>query len=286
MELKKELYKKAFPEDADFDWSKFKQYKKEAEKGNDFCKAKQEKKEALYKILFPEDVEFNWEKFKAQKKQIKQEKKKQEKTGKQDEILVKNNSHPLFMDINSVFEKQDEKKIEMEKKLPEKKNPNKFSFVKDYNKQETPFLVLDADNIFLAHERINNLKLKESEKAEKILALLSAQFGLKTGANSLNLVYESTKTVFSKKFEDLELNVYSARPDFKSSTEVLVDWMDRKRTPIDTTLFVTQDEGLIAKLREKGAKYFMSWGLGIGDWGLGPNPQSPIPNPQFFNYKL
>jgi hypothetical protein len=26
--------------------------------------------------------------------------------------------------------------------------------------------------------------------------------------------------------------------------------------------------------------------LGIGDWGLGPipNPQSPIPNPQFFNF--
>jgi len=26
------------------------------------------------------------------------------------------------------------------------------------------------------------------------------------------------------------------------------------------------------------------WGLGIGDWGLGigANPQSPIPNPQYF----
>jgi len=26
------------------------------------------------------------------------------------------------------------------------------------------------------------------------------------------------------------------------------------------------------------------WGLGIGDWGLGigHNPQSPIPNPQYF----
>jgi len=28
--------------------------------------------------------------------------------------------------------------------------------------------------------------------------------------------------------------------------------------------------------------------MGIGDWGLGlgPNPQSPIPNPQFYNKKL
>jgi len=27
------------------------------------------------------------------------------------------------------------------------------------------------------------------------------------------------------------------------------------------------------------------WGLGIGDWGLGigPNPQSPIPNINFYN---
>jgi len=26
--------------------------------------------------------------------------------------------------------------------------------------------------------------------------------------------------------------------------------------------------------------------MGIGDWGLGigPNPQSPIPNPQYYNY--
>ncbi|MCQ2817288.1 MAG: hypothetical protein MJ252_08495 [archaeon] len=26
--------------------------------------------------------------------------------------------------------------------------------------------------------------------------------------------------------------------------------------------------------------------MGIGDWGLGPipNPQSPIPNPQFFSF--
>jgi len=29
-------------------------------------------------------------------------------------------------------------------------------------------------------------------------------------------------------------------------------------------------------------------GLGIGDWGLGigPNPQSPIPNPQYFYINL
>ena len=30
------------------------------------------------------------------------------------------------------------------------------------------------------------------------------------------------------------------------------------------------------------------WGLGIGDWGLGigPNPQSPIPNPHFFELNM
>jgi hypothetical protein len=31
----------------------------------------------------------------------------------------------------------------------------------------------------------------------------------------------------------------------------------------------------------------LNWGLGIGDWGLGlgPNPQSPIPNPHYYqNY--
>jgi len=30
------------------------------------------------------------------------------------------------------------------------------------------------------------------------------------------------------------------------------------------------------------------WGLGIGDWGLGigPNPQSPIPNRNYFYKKL
>jgi len=29
-------------------------------------------------------------------------------------------------------------------------------------------------------------------------------------------------------------------------------------------------------------------GLGIGDWGLGigPNPQSPIPNPQYYSLKF
>ena len=29
-------------------------------------------------------------------------------------------------------------------------------------------------------------------------------------------------------------------------------------------------------------KYFIIWGLGIGDWAQSPipNPQSPIPNPQ------
>ena len=33
-------------------------------------------------------------------------------------------------------------------------------------------------------------------------------------------------------------------------------------------------------------KCFM--GIGIGDWGLGigPNPQSPIPNPQYYEYFL
>jgi len=40
-------------------------------------------------------------------------------------------------------------------------------------------------------------------------------------------------------------------------------------------------------------KKYGDWGLGIGDWGLGdwglgigPNPQSPIPNPQFYSFYI
>ena len=90
--------------------------------------------------------------------------------------------------------------------------------------------------------------------------MLAGKFGLRTNLKHLTLVYDSTKNVFLKNVEGLELNVCSARPDFKTSDDALVVWSEGKSVNLNETLFVTSDRGLKDRLREKGAKLIMNSG--------------------------
>ncbi len=242
-EARKELYKKAFPDDTDFDWVKFKQHKKQLKQKDrkalsDFNVDKLMKKQNLYKIAFPEDTDFDWEKFGKFKKEAKEAKREKSKSKEKEAKEIKREKSKS---------KSKEKKIKEKKEKPEK-------LVKDWNK-EFKHVFLDGNNLLFCHDRIQKIKLVDSNKAEKILALLAGQFGLLGGAESMCLAYDNTNNVFSKQVEGLELNVCSARPDSKSSIEVLMDWMDRKGT---SSLVVTSDECIEAKLRERGMNNIMN----------------------------
>jgi len=269
-EKRQQLYKEFFPQDAEFDWEKFKVYKKETKK--DFqnkqkgdskyecpkmSKFKQLKKE-LYAQVFPNDTEFDWEKFRNYKKSLK----------KKCEPNFSSNTEGEEKEVKKDVRKFCKERQEKRKELYKQTFPNntefdweKFrSFKKQKEEQEDivkewsnsiKTVYLDGNNMLYTENIIRKVQLKSPHNAEKILAMLSGKFGFRANLNSLTLVYDYTSNIFKKNVEGLELNVCSARPDFKTSDDALVVCSEWKSAhDLLSTLFVTSDRGLKIRLRK------------------------------------
>jgi len=276
-EKKRQLYKEFFPNDTEFDWDKFKTFKKSTKKefkmkqalDNKFeCpkfKKIQEFRQQLYKLAFPDDTEFNWCKFRQYKREMKCDSKNntdsEEKETKRECHFKRQKREELYKQAFPNDSKFDwEKFMSFFNKDDKETKEDKENLVKDWSKDITS-VYLDGNNMLYVENMIRKVQLQCPNNAEKILALLAGKFGLRANLKNLTLIYDSTKNIFTKNVEGLELKVCSARPDFNTSDDALVVWSEGKSVQdFNSTLFVTTDRGLKIRLREKGAKLIMNSG--------------------------
>ena len=270
MEIETSLYKELFPNDTECDWEKFKALKRNTKKEFKIKQALDSKyecpmfknfqgiKEKLYKSLFPEHKEFDWNKFRKYKRDMKNSNTEiNEKETKKDGPSKRQKREELYKQAFPNDTKFDWEKFMT---LYPKEEKDKENLVREWSKDITS-VYLDGNNMLYAENMIRKIQLQSQKNAEKIIILLAERFGVKASLKNLTLIYDSTKNIFTKNVEGLELKVCSARPDFNTSDDALVVWSEGKSAlDFNSTLFVTSDRGLKIRLREKGAKLIMNSG--------------------------
>ncbi len=270
MKKKEEKYKKLFPDDKEFDWDKFKtnkhlhkKEKKEKKEKRQHEKLerhhhRREKKQKLleeetpdldeskdiskiiYKEFYPKDDKVDYSKLKNLKKDTKKK--------------IKEEKYKKFFPDDKEFDwdkfkkekkSKREKEAELDKKLEEDWNDDFLMFY------------LDGNNMLYddAHGGFRNLDFK---KLENDISTLAMDFALKKKLNLLTIYFDFTKNIWTKKVEGLEFNVCSARPDFRTSDDALVDMVGRlSASTLNSVVVVTQDKVLKMRLREKGITHLM-----------------------------
>lgn len=265
---KKEVkYKTLFPDDKEYDWDKFhaqkhllKKMKKEKKERNH--SKKKNKRERKDKMIFDEtpdnfegDVQMSNQLLltlcpndkKADINSLKEIKKEARKKLKEQKY------RSLFPDDKEF----DWDRFKKEKKIRREKDNEAEKLLLEEWKDSFKGLYLDGNNMLYDDVRggFRNLDFK---KLENDIATLAENFSSKKKLNLLTVYFDFTKNVYSKTLGDLKLNVLSARPDFKSSDDALVELAGRlSASELQTSVFVTHDRGLKARLREKGASNIM-----------------------------
>ena len=126
-------------------------------------------------------------------------------------------------------------------------------------KPNTKIVYLDGNNMFFVNSFIRKLCLNHKTKeAEILIGELAIEFGKIFGIDQLVLLFDTTNNLSRTTIGSLKFSVCSASPNFKTSDDALVDWMDGSAH--DDILIVTSDLGLQIRLKEKGVKMIMKTG--------------------------
>lgn len=172
-------------------------------------------------------------------------------------------------DIKELKEIKKKERLEKRSKLQSvKENPDqKVDRVNEikkalYNDQKITNIVLDGNNMLYVNDKIRKDCLSRNGKlAEEKLGNISLEFAKQIGLKDCLLVFDNTKNAYSKSSEGVQLSVTSAFPKFKSSDDAFVDMAGGMNAEaLSSTLFVTSDRELTARLKEKNVKYILRSG--------------------------
>ena len=140
-------------------------------------------------------------------------------------------------------------------------------------------ILIDGNNLLISNEKMNDIQLENSNKAEKLLTLIISQFAIKfqelkeslEEVRYITIVFESIKPKACVKLGEIELNISSVKPKFKSIFEVYLNEVEKLVNnekdaqeqnvkdedskldilkSIPKSLIVTSDENVLNKIRE------------------------------------
>ena len=155
-------------------------------------------------------------------------------------------------------EEREKKKIDRE--IKNKLKGELVSFLLTEVKSNTKVLYLDGNNMLFVDDLIRKLCLKKKGKeAEKLISELSQEFCKLFNIEKCVLVFDRTKNIYDVNSNSLKFTVCSASPNFKTSDDALVEWMDGLSAK-DNVLVITSDVGLQIRLKEKGVNMIMKTG--------------------------
>jgi predicted RNA-binding protein with PIN domain len=211
---------------------------------------KKEKREAKYKKLLPNDTEFDWEKFKA----AKQEKNKEKKLAK----------YKKFFPDDTEFDKEKFKKCKLELRIQKEKDRllRDQYLINELGNLTFTQLYLDGNNMLFVDDILRKLCLKKNlsgaaKKLSEAVEIYSKQEKLST-----ILIFDILKECFEKEEDGVKFQVCSAKPDFETSDDALVEWAGGlSASAMESILFVTSDRVLQTRLIQKGAKHIMKSGV-------------------------
>jgi len=163
-----------------------------------------------------------------------------------------------LMKEENTSEQKNDKKLEKEERQKIKEDLK--SWLLDEIKPGTKIAYLDGNNMLFVDENLRKLCLshKRSE-AERLLVDLAKEMGKICNLEEIIVIFDTTKNIYNQTIGSLKLSVCSARPNFETSDDALVVWMDGL-SAFDSTLIVTSDVGLQIRLKEKGVKMIMKSG--------------------------
>jgi predicted RNA-binding protein with PIN domain len=213
-------------------------------------KNRKEKMEAKYKKYLPDDTEFDWEKFKAVKKEKNQEKK-----------LAK---YKKFFPDDTEIDKEKFKKCKLELRIQKEKEKLERDqyLINEIGNHTFTQLYLDGNNMLFVDDILRKLCLNKNvagaaKKLSEAVEIYSKQEKLNT-----ILIFDILKECFEKDEDGVKFQVCSARPDFETSDDALVEWAGGlSASAMESILFVTSDRALQTRLIRKGAKYLMKSGV-------------------------
>jgi predicted RNA-binding protein with PIN domain len=208
------------------------------------------KKEDKYKLMFPNDDKIDWDKYRQTK-----DNKRKEKL----QLKLKSKYPNMNIDIN---DKEQMKKLKFDLSLEKEKDKierDKHS-IKQLN-NNIKLIYLDGNNMLFSDNLLRNESLKSLSKGSKKLVDISSLYSELQKIN-ITLIFDNNKELNTDKTSNgVKYKVITARPDFETSDDALVEWVGGySANDFENTLFVTSDRELQTRLIKKGAKYIMKSG--------------------------
>ncbi len=121
-------------------------------------------------------------------------------------------------------------------------------------------MYLDGNNMLFVDEKLRKLCLSRRKSvSEKLIANLAIELGKKLGLEEIILIFDNSKNIYKTTIDSLNLCVVSAKPDYETSDDALVNWMEKKES-FENILIVTSDIGLQSRLKDKGVKHIIKSG--------------------------
>jgi hypothetical protein len=202
------------------------------------------RRERKYKKRFPDDKEVDWDKFKKTQKD--------KREGRRSDKYKKAFPNDTKEDWAKFKDFKKEQGIQKEKDKIERDQLLKNEWG-DYLT-----IYLDGNNMLMIDSVLRGLFLKKKKKeAAERVAELSIMFSKLMKVNCV-LVFDITQNCFETESEGVRISVCSARPNFESSDDALVEWAGGLSADnLAKTLFVTSDRALLTRLIRKGAVHLM-----------------------------
>jgi hypothetical protein len=152
----------------------------------------------------------------------------------------------------------------------------------EYVDDSVACVILDGNNMLFVEKEIRTLFIKKKTNlAQQLLINLSIEFcNLFQNVNNLIIFFDSTDLKYDS--EDirennitinnnklgLKIKLISARPNYKTSDDALVEFASSGQINLDSSLFVTSDKGLIQRLQDKNVKFIMRSGKWFNNYKL------------------
>lgn len=209
--------------------------------------ARLKKKEVKYFTVFPNDTQIEWSKYKEAKKLLNQ-KRKEEKYFK----IFPNDKQ---VDLDKYKKFKSEQKLEKAKAADERER----YLLKEMKAFKN--IYLDGNNMLMIDSTLRGLCIKKNFKvACEKTAELSFTYA-KLSKQNIILIFDTEKNCYEKDSDGVKFKVCSARPNFETSDDALVDWVGGfSASDLADSLFVTSDRELLTRLIKKGATNVMKSG--------------------------
>jgi len=145
------------------------------------------------------------------------------------------------------------------KQAIEREQRNNAVYVDDTSTwpENVTHLFIDGNNILYMTKtlRDNTLKRKLYRAQELIVAATEFFASRMTGLKDVYVIFDNISTTYEKTLENgTNLFIRSARPNFSTTDDMLVNWSEQNKTISPNSLHITSDRALCGRLNIEGSK--------------------------------